>query len=84
MVNVINHSDIGNEELHHLLRTSQITMAGHKGLKIYGTLTCWSGKVRMAKANRVFFSSESQAKENGFRPCGHCMKNQYKAWKGGR
>jgi methylphosphotriester-DNA--protein-cysteine methyltransferase len=28
----------------------------------------------MKKENRVFFRSEREAKQCGFRPCGHCMK----------
>jgi len=37
----------------------------------------------MKKTNRVFFNSEMEAKAQGFRPCGHCMKVNYKAWKNG-
>jgi methylphosphotriester-DNA--protein-cysteine methyltransferase len=35
----------------------------------------------MKKENRVFFKSESEAIENKCRPCGHCMKVKYEAWK---
>lgn len=31
--------------------------------------------------NRVFFSSENDALENGFRPCGDCMKVKYREWR---
>ena len=31
----------------------------------------------MKKENRVFFRSETEAKQLGFRPCGHCMKLKY-------
>ncbi|MGN6478422.1 MAG: Ada metal-binding domain-containing protein [Flavipsychrobacter sp.] len=51
-------------------------------LKIYGSLSCSSGK-RMKRSNRIFFVSEAEAIENGYRPCGHCMKNEYKNWKNG-
>ncbi|WP_281166870.1 Ada metal-binding domain-containing protein [Segetibacter koreensis] len=51
-------------------------------LKIYGKLNCISGK-RMLKQNRVFFCTEAEAIKNGFRPCGHCMRSDYKKWKNG-
>jgi methylphosphotriester-DNA--protein-cysteine methyltransferase len=35
----------------------------------------------MKKENRVFFSTEKEALENKYRPCGHCMKASYKKWK---
>jgi len=35
----------------------------------------------MKKENRVFFSSEQEAINNGYRPCGHCMIEKYKIWK---
>lgn len=56
--------------------------AGNRHLKIYGTLHCKSGK-RMKKENRVFFQSEKEAMEAGYRPCGHCMNSAYKKWKDG-
>ena len=59
-----------------------IRFAGNKVLKIYGRLNCRSGK-RMKKKNRVFFQSEDEALALGFRPCGHCMKEEYKKWKHG-
>jgi len=33
--------------------------------------------------NRVFFISEKEALDNGYRPCGHCMKSEYQKWKDG-
>nr|WP_317126867.1 Ada metal-binding domain-containing protein [Chryseobacterium bernardetii] len=35
----------------------------------------------MKKENRVFFTDESEALQNGYRPCGHCMKESYRQWK---
>ncbi|MCE6992186.1 hypothetical protein LZG72_23970 [Dyadobacter sp. CY323] len=35
----------------------------------------------MKLKNRVFFESESEAIENGYRPCGHCMRDEYSKWK---
>jgi len=37
----------------------------------------------MKKENRVFFTSEEEATDNGYRPCGHCMKDKYQKWKDG-
>ncbi|MCF2493313.1 hypothetical protein NFI80_06605 [Dyadobacter chenhuakuii] len=31
--------------------------------------------------NRVFFNSEKEAMSQGFRPCGHCMREAYLRWK---
>ena len=61
------------------MKNKQITFAGNKKLRIYGALICSSGK-RMKKENRVFFSSEKEAVENGYRPCGHCMNETYEDW----
>lgn len=58
----------------------EITLAGNRQLKIYGTLQCRSGK-RMKIENRVFFVSEKEAITHGYRPCGHCMKGKYQKWK---
>lgn len=55
-------------------------VGGNKRLKIYGSLDCKSGK-RMKKATRVFFVSEQEAMERGYRPCGNCMNHQYQIWK---
>jgi methylphosphotriester-DNA--protein-cysteine methyltransferase len=57
------------------IRSGKIRFAGNTRLKIYGQLNCWSGK-RMKKENRVFFKTEKEALEFGFRACGHCMKRQ--------
>lgn len=65
-----------------MIRKNEIVLAGHKGLKIYGTLKCASGR-RMKRENRVFFNTQSEAQKMGFRPCGHCMGVAYKEWKNG-
>jgi len=70
---MIRHLDIASPELRRLLKTGALTFAGHRKLKIYGLLTCGSGK-RMKKENRVFFTSEREARSAGYRPCGNCMK----------
>lgn len=45
--------------------------AGHKGYKIFGTLTCKSG-MRMSPENRVFFLELEDAVSQGYRPCKLC------------
>ncbi|MBL7925711.1 MAG: metal-binding protein [Bacteroidia bacterium] len=62
------------------MKQQKVCFGGNRKLKIYGTLSCASGK-KMKRENRVFFSSEIEAIVNGFRPCGHCMKTAYKKWK---
>ena len=63
-----------------LIATRQITFGGYSKGKIYGTLSCGSGK-RMKAKNRVFFKDETEAVSAGYRPCSHCMPAKYKAWK---
>jgi len=63
-----------------MIRSKKINWAGNSKLHIYGQLSCTSGK-KMKKENRVFFTTETEALENGYRPCGHCMKEKYRNWK---
>ncbi|MDE1192693.1 MAG: Ada metal-binding domain-containing protein [Arachidicoccus sp.] len=77
---MIKHSEIPDSDLRDKLRHREICFGGNLKLKIYGTLSCSSGR-KMKRENRVFFSTEKEAIANGFRPCGHCMKDQYKKWK---
>ena len=77
---MIKHIDLGEKQLAHLIRKEKIGMAGNLRLKIYGTLHCRSGK-RMGKVNRVFFVDQQNARQNGFRPCAHCMPREYRQWK---
>lgn len=77
---MIEHSKISDKELRKQIRRRKICFGGNKTLKIYGVLGCASGK-RIKRDNRVFFVSEQDALHNDYRPCGHCMKNEYKIWK---
>lgn len=77
---MIKHVELSNKVLHSLIKQQKITFGGNKQLKIYGLLGCKSGK-RMKTKNRVFFSTEKEALSLGFRPCGHCMQQQYRNWK---
>ena len=63
-----------------LLDKKEIAFAGNAKLKIYGMMKCSSGK-RMKAEHRVFFGSEKEASETGYRPCGHCRPVLYKKWK---
>ena len=77
---MIKHTEISDEELRKLIKRRSIVLAGNKRLKIYGMLNCRSGKT-MKKQNRVFFLAEKEAIEEGFRPCGNCLKERYKKWR---
>lgn len=77
---MIAHIEITDAVLRTKILRKEIILGGNKKLKIYGTLQCNSGK-RMKRENRVFFSSEEEALQNGFRPCGHCLMEKYKIWK---
>ena len=58
---MIQHNEISSLELKHKIRKGEILFGGNKKLKIYGLLNCKSG-MRMLQQNRVFFSSEKEAK----------------------
>ena len=77
---MIKHSEINDTELRKLIRQNKIRFGGNKKLKVYGMLTCKSGK-RVKKENRVFFISEKEAVKQNYRPCGHCMKSKYQQWR---
>lgn len=85
---MIRHLELGykafarSKKLKRLLDTEQIRFGGNARLKIYGTMSCNSGK-RMKPENRVFFVSEAEAESLGYRPCGHCMTAEYRKWKQG-
>jgi methylphosphotriester-DNA--protein-cysteine methyltransferase len=68
---MIHHSAIKPPDLHKLIRSGRVSLAGNKKLRIYGTLGCGSGK-RMKVRNRVFFESEEEALMLGFRRCMVC------------
>lgn len=63
------------------------SLGGHRGLRIYGRLDCWSALKHLRagaySSHRVFFLDEAAAIAAGFRPCGHCMKERYRVWKAG-
>lgn len=61
------------------------TLGGYKRMKIYGRLDCPSALRYIEKGqyikHRVFFKDEATALKAGYRPCGVCMKEQYKEYK---
>jgi hypothetical protein len=77
---IIRHNDINDHELRRKIKSREICLGGNARLRIYGMLHCASGK-RMKRENRVFFTSEQEALQSGYRPCGHCMKSAYQRWK---
>ncbi len=82
---MIQHIDLGTtpgarlRRLVQLRRDGLITLGGNRNLKIYGTLTCRSGR-RLTVENRVFFRDEAEAVTHGYRPCGHCLRDAYLAF----
>ena len=74
------HNDIDRQEIRKEIKNRSIQYAGNSKLRIFGLLSCRSGK-RMKNENRVFFKTETEAIAAGFRPCGHCMRDQYRRWK---
>jgi len=83
---MIAHLELGDtafkrfRKLKNLIDKGKIQLAGNRNLKIYGTIRCSSGK-RMKTGNRVFFKSAEEAINEGYRPCGHCMREEYLRWK---
>ncbi len=77
---MIRHTEINDQQLRKSIRRHTIVLSGNDKLKIYGKLNCKSGR-RMKKENRVFFQSPVEAVQQGFRPCAHCMNDEYKNWK---
>ena len=82
MEDILAHVDIANADLNSKIKRQQILFGGNRKLKIYGKLSCKSGK-RMKRENRVFFSTEKEAIINKYRPCGNCMRVEYNQWKNG-
>lgn len=62
------------------------TLGGHRRTKVYGRLDC-PGALSLIRRgmnvveHRVFFADEETAIAAGYRPCGHCMRAAYRAWK---
>ena len=76
---MMGHNSIDDSEVLKAVKSGLIRYGGNREKKIYGTLTCKSGK-RMKRQNRVFFENRKDAINNGYRPCGNCMKETYREW----
>jgi len=66
-----------------VLSTVPGTLGGNSRLKIYGRLDCRSaiGSLPTGYAKRrVFFADEATARAAGYRPCGTCMRDEYRVW----
>lgn len=63
------------------------TFGGNSKLKIYGRLDCPSALSTIRRfpgsyeKSRVFFLDEKAALAAGYRPCGNCLRAQYKEYK---
>jgi methylphosphotriester-DNA--protein-cysteine methyltransferase len=62
---------------------------GHLKQKVYGRLDCpvALSLIRRGKLKteyRVFFADAETARACDYRPCGACLREQYKTWKAGR
>jgi len=77
---MVHHTASTDAQIRKKIRKSSFEFAGNATLKIFGKLNCASGK-RVKRTNRVFFNSREEAIKNSFRPCGHCLKAEYKNWK---
>ena len=73
------HNRIDDSEVLKVIKSDLMRYEGNRKQKIYGTLTCKSGK-RMKRQNRVFFENRKDAINNGYHPCGNCMKETYREW----
>jgi methylphosphotriester-DNA--protein-cysteine methyltransferase len=63
------------------------TLGGNANLRIYGRLDCGSARAALPKGyarHRVFFADEATAVAAGYRPCGNCMRTEYREWKNGQ
>ena len=60
-------------------------LGGYKPRRLYGRLDCPSALRAIARGgyvkHRVFFADETAAVAAGYRPCGVCMREEYRAWK---
>jgi methylphosphotriester-DNA--protein-cysteine methyltransferase len=59
-------------------------LGGNRRDKIYGRLDCSSARRALPRGYatiRVFFADEATAIAAGYRPCGTCMRAEYRAWR---
>ena len=61
-------------------------VGGNRRSKIYGRLDCPSALRAIAKGDtyqkhRVFFADAATVVAAGYRPCGTCLRAEYKPWR---
>ena len=82
---ILHTSKMSKREVVMLRRKGMITLGGHRSNKIYGTLDCPGARRWIAKGyyvkQRVFFKSEEEALQEGYRPCANCLPEKYQTWK---
>ena len=62
------------------------TLGGHRRTRVYGRLDCPVALSLIARGfdvgrHRVFFADEETAIAAGYRPCGACLREEYRRWK---
>lgn len=64
------------------------TLGGHDRSRVYGRLDCPTALRAIARGgyvkHRVFFADERTAVAAGYRPCGVCLRDEYRAWTASR
>jgi hypothetical protein len=78
---MLDHTHLSDEELDALIALGAITHGGHRRHGIYGRVGCRAERRYTARVNRVYFGSELEAVEAGFRPCSVCLKARYRRWR---
>jgi hypothetical protein len=68
-----------------LLSATPGTLGGHRRTRVYG-LDCPVALSLIARGfdvrrHRVFFADEATAVSAGYRPCGACLREEYRRWK---
>lgn len=61
------HSEISDNGLRSKIKQQEICLGGNSKLKIYGTLSCTSGK-KMKRENRVCFLTKRKLLQTAFAP----------------
>ena len=69
-----------------VLSTTPGALGGHRRTRVYGRLDCPVALSLIARGfdvrrHRVFFADEATAVAAGYRPCGACMREEYRRWK---
>jgi hypothetical protein len=69
-----------------VLASTPGTLGGHRRTRVYGRLDCPVALSLIARGfdvrrHRVFFADEETAVAAGYRPCGACLREEYRRWK---